>query len=204
MQPELHACPRPSACYWTWQDVGRSRPQCACTPILCHRFGPARGPAKSDCQRTTAASDIANLAALLPAPRLVMLYIPAGPPVESVLQELAVTTRPLGVNSPRRPWTRSCPFGLERTFVLQQRMTALGHKPTNAAPRAKSPLPPKRTFTATSGRSADCQKRLAHYNPSGSPAERQASASGPKTVGSIPIVTAYLSIVNVGSRVITC
>lgn len=40
------------------------------------------------------ANNIANLAALLPAPRLVMLYIPAGPPVDSVLQELAEHLEP--------------------------------------------------------------------------------------------------------------
>jgi 6-phosphogluconate dehydrogenase len=40
------------------------------------------------------ASNIANLAALLPAPRLVMLYIPAGPSVDSVLQELAEHLEP--------------------------------------------------------------------------------------------------------------
>lgn len=41
-----------------------------------------------------ATTDVKQLAALLPPPRLVMLYIPAGPPVDAVLGELAGVLQP--------------------------------------------------------------------------------------------------------------
>lgn len=41
-----------------------------------------------------AAADLKQLAALLPPPRFVMLYVPAGPPVDALLGELAVVLRP--------------------------------------------------------------------------------------------------------------
>ena len=40
------------------------------------------------------ATDLMGLAALLPAPRFIMLYVPAGPPVDSVLAQLAEVLQP--------------------------------------------------------------------------------------------------------------
>jgi 6-phosphogluconate dehydrogenase len=40
------------------------------------------------------AADLKALAALLPRPRFVMLYVPAGPPVDAVLEQLAVALEP--------------------------------------------------------------------------------------------------------------
>jgi len=41
-----------------------------------------------------AAADVKALAALLPRPRFVMLYVPAGPPVDAVLEQLAAALEP--------------------------------------------------------------------------------------------------------------
>src|SRR5689334_25161590 len=91
MQPELRACPRPSAALVLldlarWGQISPS--------MRLHRFQVTGLDTHTVPQDLIAkglrpAGNIANLAALLPAPRLVMLYIPAGPPVDSVLQELA-------------------------------------------------------------------------------------------------------------------
>jgi 6-phosphogluconate dehydrogenase len=41
-----------------------------------------------------AAADVKKLVSLLPAPRFVMIYVPAGPPVDEVLEQLATNMQP--------------------------------------------------------------------------------------------------------------